>query len=246
MNYEGKNGGSADWAFKGTEAVTESNTATSAFAQTKPDASPCLRCVEATKPQRSTSSIQTMSVSPVEMQALEPIRMTLTATLSTGTQALEPEAKHAEKPRVSATLSSEAEEGNDLERKAVEDIEVKPQKRAKSQHDSPPWPRHLYMTCFRTTPIFKGETGTLHVDVQAGKVWFEGSTHYLNISKLTAKNDTTHLFSADCSAPGWRIWGSNMDTTPGPVHAIRTVRRGKPDSRTATTPPNVQTPSPQP
>jgi hypothetical protein len=30
-----------------------------------------------------------------------------------------------------------------------------------------------------------------------------------------------------------------MDTTPGPVHATRAVRRGKPDPRMPTTPPDV-------
>jgi hypothetical protein len=174
INYEGNIGGPADWTLEGMEALTGSNTAATAFTQTESDASPCLRCVEATKPQHSNSSIQAMSVSPVEMQALEPIRMTFAATLSTSTQTLEPGTEHAEKQQVSATLSIEAEEGNDLKCKAIEHIKVRPQKRAKSQHDSPPWPRHLYMTCFRTTPIFKGETGTLHVDVQAGTVWFEG------------------------------------------------------------------------
>jgi hypothetical protein len=47
-------------------------------------------------------------------------------------------------------------------------------KRATSTHDSPPWPRHIYIECFRNTPIFKGDVGVLHIDVEASNVWFEG------------------------------------------------------------------------
>lgn len=47
-------------------------------------------------------------------------------------------------------------------------------KRAKSTHDGPPWPRHLYMACFRSYPIFNGDVGMLHIDVEKATVWFEG------------------------------------------------------------------------
>jgi hypothetical protein len=47
-------------------------------------------------------------------------------------------------------------------------------KRAKSSHNSEPWPRHLYMTCYRNIPSFKGDVGTLHIDLDHGTVWFEG------------------------------------------------------------------------
>ena len=41
-------------------------------------------------------------------------------------------------------------------------------------HPSPPWPNHLYMTCFRTQPISKSDIGTLHIDLVEGTAWFEG------------------------------------------------------------------------
>jgi hypothetical protein len=64
----------------------------------------------------------------------------------------------------------------DLKRKASTLFEgTKPlNKQAKSKHDSKAWPRHLYMECFRNTPIFKGGVGVLHIDVQESAVWFEG------------------------------------------------------------------------
>jgi hypothetical protein len=43
-------------------------------------------------------------------------------------------------------------------------------KRAKSGHDSLTWPRNLYKTCFRSYPIFKGDTGTVHNDVKEAPV----------------------------------------------------------------------------
>ncbi|CAO2657315.1 Nn.00g034410.m01.CDS01 [Neocucurbitaria sp. VM-36] len=64
----------------------------------------------------------------------------------------------------------------DLKRKAqaTEPVETQCHRRAKSTHDGPPWPRHLYMTCHRTFPIFKGEKGTLHIDLKHCTAWFEG------------------------------------------------------------------------
>jgi hypothetical protein len=65
---------------------------------------------------------------------------------------------------------------SDLKRKAsATPIPTGPlHKRAKSTHDAQPWPRHIYMECFRNAPIFKGDVGVLHIDVEAGTVWFEG------------------------------------------------------------------------
>jgi hypothetical protein len=64
----------------------------------------------------------------------------------------------------------------DLKRKASTSLEgTKPlHKRAKSKHDSEIWPRHIYMECFRITPIFKGDVGVLHIDLEEAAVWFEG------------------------------------------------------------------------
>jgi hypothetical protein len=47
-------------------------------------------------------------------------------------------------------------------------------KRAKSTHDSQPWPRHIYMECSRSVPTFRGEKGVLHIDLEEGTAWFEG------------------------------------------------------------------------
>jgi hypothetical protein len=63
-----------------------------------------------------------------------------------------------------------------LKRRASISLETKEilNKRAKSEHNAQQWPRHLYMDCFRNTPIFKGGVGTLHIDVQEGTAYFEG------------------------------------------------------------------------
>jgi hypothetical protein len=61
-----------------------------------------------------------------------------------------------------------------LKRKASTTLDQPVNKRAKSTHNSQQWPRHLYMDCFRNMPIFKGDVGTLHIDVQEGTAFFEG------------------------------------------------------------------------
>lgn len=40
----------------------------------------------------------------------------------------------------------------------------------------------------------------------------DGATHSISISRLNAKEESIRLFVADCSAPGWKMWGSNTDT----------------------------------
>jgi hypothetical protein len=64
----------------------------------------------------------------------------------------------------------------DLKRKASTTTVLRPplHKRAKSTHDSQPWPRHIYMECSRSVPTFKGEKGVLHIDLEEGTAWFEG------------------------------------------------------------------------
>jgi hypothetical protein len=42
------------------------------------------------------------------------------------------------------------------------------------------------------------------------------SIHHLDITKRNIKNEMFHLFRADCSVPGWEMWGSDTDTSPGP------------------------------
>jgi hypothetical protein len=135
-------------------------------------------------------------------------------------------------------------------------------KRAKSTHDSEPWPRHIYMECNRTTPLNKGGVGVLHIDLEVGLAWFEGwhgakntrvyerkqvylsdssskqmsalsydpnaniatacvtyktkqywgarssmPTHSLMITHTSAKMKAVLDFEAECSAPGWRMYG---------------------------------------
>jgi len=79
---------------------------------------------------------------------------------------------HAEHP----SLVKDSSTHPPLKRKVSTTFDAKEHldKRAKSKHDAQPWPRHLYMDCFRNTPIFKGDVGTLHIDVQEGTAFFEG------------------------------------------------------------------------
>ncbi|CAN9258221.1 hypothetical protein CC77DRAFT_1056667 [Alternaria alternata] len=43
------------------------------------------------------------------------------------------------------------------------------------------------------------------------------STHQLRLSRVNTKGDRVAFFSADCSAPGYQVWGSNTYKSLGPI-----------------------------
>lgn len=52
------------------------------------------------------------------------------------------------------------------------------------------------------------------------------ATHYLTISRLNAQMQDISIFVADCSVPGWTVWGSDVDTTPS-TSGINNTRTGE-------------------
>ena len=44
---------------------------------------------------------------------------------------------------------------------------------------------------------------------------------------MNTKHELTSLFVACCSAPGWQIWGSDTDTSPGPNPTLTGKERNK-------------------
>jgi hypothetical protein len=60
-------------------------------------------------------------------------------------------------------------------RKASSDSEAELiHRRAKSKHDSAPWPRYIFMDCWREKPQSKTELGKLIIDVKKATVTYEG------------------------------------------------------------------------
>jgi hypothetical protein len=102
-------------------------------------------------------------------------KTTLLTSASTGTQTDSGQSVDASSVQLSYPKDTTATNLN-LKRKASTSFEGTKSlnKRAKSKHDSEAWPRHIYMECFRVIPVFKGDVGVLHIDLEEAAVWFEG------------------------------------------------------------------------
>ncbi|KAI4712946.1 hypothetical protein J4E89_001924 [Alternaria sp. Ai002NY15] len=147
--FESEHHGVADWIFHGLRGSNGGRMNACAFTQTASETSAGCKCTEIVPPELSNSTIQTVSTHPIPDRIAQPLPSGLSMISTTETRP--------------------------LKRKATEDMDQPiPHKRAKSTPKSPPWPNHLYMTCFRTHPISKSDIGTLHIDLIVGSVWFEG------------------------------------------------------------------------
>ena len=147
--FESEHHGVADWTFHGLRGSNAGRMTACAFTQTAPETSAGCMCTGILPPELSNSTIQIVSTNPIPERIIQPPASGLSIISTTETRP--------------------------LKRKATEDMDQpKPHKRAKSSHDSVPWPNHLYMTCLRTKPIHKSDIGTLHIDLIEGTVWFEG------------------------------------------------------------------------
>lgn len=75
-------------------------------------------------------------------------------------------------------------------------------KRAKSKHDSPPWPQRIYMDCWREKPISRGDIGKLIIDLENATASYESNygKHHARTTEtkqidLRAPDRTSHLVS---------------------------------------------------
>ena len=57
---------------------------------------------------------------------------------------------------------------------------------AKSKHDSAPWPRYIYMDCWRKKPLSKTDLGKLIIDIRKATVTYEDKhgKDYAQITEL--------------------------------------------------------------
>lgn len=187
MVFEGKTGGTATWIFNGIEVMYGGRVTASACTQTDIDPSRCSSCGEENI-LRSVVVSREMQTDKENKNAQEKTQTNIGQLNYTGVQTDVSILRGHELSTRSHTLTgavgghmqTATSMQKDRKRKAqaTEDIEPLLDKRAKSTHDSRPWPRHLYMTCRRITPTFKGDVGTLHIDVAKGTVWVEGWYDY--------------------------------------------------------------------
>ena len=189
VTFEGSDGATAQWKFCGLEVENGSPMTASASTQTDTDPKRCLLCgvkpaislgenneARRTRKQedrefdaRAYEKLFKISWSRTEAKVdVLPDRPTPSSTRMGQVD-----------KQLSLSNTSNSEEhstGSGAKRKVQASPDVSPplHKRAKSTHDSPSWPPHLYVTCSRGLPSFKGQIGTLHIDVQEGSMWFEG------------------------------------------------------------------------
>ena len=174
ITFEGEHGGIVDWKFQGLEGSEMGSMTACAFTQTMPEASTGYKSVEVVPPEMSIGSIQTVSTDPIPQRLVQPLPLGFSTMSTTETRPVKRKAK-TKLPKAERDLNLPIiATDSGLKRKSTENTERPiPHKRAKSSFDSPPWPAHLYMTCFRTQPISKSDIGTLHIDLEEGTVWFE-------------------------------------------------------------------------
>ncbi|KAF1913645.1 hypothetical protein BDU57DRAFT_502319 [Ampelomyces quisqualis] len=165
IEFEGKTGSTAVWTFEGLELPNGGSLVAAATTQTKFDPKECVICGATKTKILEMKHEETQTAAPSVKSTDKQTTMEITST-STGV-----ETNCSLMKRKGSVTTSPG-----LKRKTSSPPEASPllHKRAKSKHDSPPWPRHLYTTCFRSYPIFRGDVGTLHIDVQEATVWFEG------------------------------------------------------------------------
>jgi len=165
VSFEEEHGG-VDWTFQGLRGIDMD----CSFTQTISEVT--------VRPELSNSTIQTVSTKPIRERIVQPPASGLSIISTTETRPVKPMMKPAitiKPPNVKLNSgSSTVNKENSLKRKAAEEVEQpKPPKLAKSKHNSPLWPGHIYMECSRVYPTSKG-VGFLHIDLIEGKVWSEG------------------------------------------------------------------------
>lgn len=167
MEYESGEGATAKWMLDGLALHDGGIMCTAAGTQTEQDAEKCAVCGRGREEKREVMhrEVQTDTTATRSMD-----------TQTTGYPATSTAVQTTSNP-IPTPPSDDQSTTPNLKRKASLPPPTTPEplhKCAKTLHESPPWPRHMYMTCSRNGPKYKGDTGVLHIDIEQGTVWFEG------------------------------------------------------------------------
>jgi hypothetical protein len=224
MRFEGKDGSTAEWAFDGMGA---DRMVASGGTQTPSNADECVMCGHRaiTESQVEHVAVQTdvVSVHEVTFSAEAGSQTTIKTEVDEKTIAgvcLELDTiEGSQKPnndgscQTDLTISKHILVKTDRERKrktsSAPHIDVSAHKRAKSSHDSRPWPRVIYMDCERFYPIKKGDTGRLVINIEEGTVWYEdsyGKSHartiehkQVDIKSASSTSSVSSKLTLDCT-----------------------------------------------
>lgn len=225
MDFEGNDGGSANWSFEGLHAEVKLPMCASASTQTHINGDKCMMCGHETAKltamhdkdtQTEVASNQEMgtqtkvihtanvgftagpgiqSAVDIFRQELEVHSPTIAQKQDISTQTdttVEPDTTDSTKSDNITTCR----ENPVLKRKASPqpDTATPLSKRAKSRHNSLPWPRRINMECWREKPTSKGDLGRLIIDLEKATVYYES-----RYGKVYAR--TSELKQVDIRAP---------------------------------------------
>jgi hypothetical protein len=167
MEFEGTDGSSAKWMFEGLNIETSHQA-------TEDNSTQTITALDA----QSSSEMESAQTTNV---AGSP-EMTSTATQSD--IAIEPSTSNS---AYINTITDENTGRPSKKRKASPDPQAELlHKCAKSKHDSAPWPRYIYMDCWREKPISKTDLGKLIIDIKKATVTYEDKhgKDYAQITEL--------------------------------------------------------------
>ena len=177
MSLEGASGGVAEWIFDGKEVMSRGCVTVSALTQTKTIPLRCSTCGEEsmTRTILADKEVQSEGLTVQEVNTQIDVNQNKDSGTQYDTDVAKPllasmtlnnkeEALDGKSKTVDYLHTSEQDQispKNILKRKAGDFLTTQSplHRRAKSKYDSPPWPQHLYMDCYRTTPQFEGDKG---------------------------------------------------------------------------------------
>jgi hypothetical protein len=206
MEFEGTDGSSAKWMFEGLNIENGTSAVASATTQTLIDPINCTVCGQKQVTQgettdcgtqtshQATEDNSTQTITALDAQSSSEMESAQTTNVagspemtSTATQsdiAIEPSTSNS---AYINTITDENTGRPSKKRKASPDPQAELlHKCAKSKHDSAPWPRYIYMDCWREKPISKTDLGKLIIDIKKATVTYEDKhgKDYAQITEL--------------------------------------------------------------
>ena len=166
MKFEGTDGSYAEWTFVGLNVENGKVAVASATTQTLSDPTNCTVCGQKQATQGETADCDKQT----SHQATEDKSTQTIAALD-----------------VQSTITDENTGRPSKKRKASSDSQAELlHKCAKSKHDSVPWPRYIYMDCWREKPQSKTDLGKLIIDIKKATVTYEDKhgKDYAQITEL--------------------------------------------------------------
>ena len=236
MKFEGRDGNKAEWIFQDLQPTGTGGIVASVGTQTYVNPDKCMTCGHEKANRKTTQDF----ASQTNVVTIQGITFSAEAAIQTAKQieseviesiaTLQPASgtTHANMQDASCQTERTKKVSKGLKRKTTipPPADAPLHKRAKSKHDSEPWPRQIYMDCHRLYPISKSDLGRLVIDIAEGSVWYEdtyGKNHarvverkQIDLSKTSSKS--SHLLSVPNNNNSRHHSKSNVRAKHHPAH----------------------------